>query len=360
MSRPMQGVERILAVRLDAVGDVLMTEPALAALHASGAHVTLLTSPAAAELSPLLPSVDEVIAYEAPWMKATAIPSPRTDLRLAERLRRERYDAAVIFTVHSQSPLPAAMLCHLAGIPRRAAVCRENPYHLLSDWLQEDEPDVERHEVQRQLHLVRSLGFTSRRKRISLQVPADARATATATLRRAGVRLRQPWILLQPGASAPSRRYPPEYFAKAADRLAREDGWQVVVAGTQAEAALVDEVRSRMTAPSVGLAGELSLPELAAAVSMARMLIGNNSGPAHLAAALQTPSVILYAQTNLQHMPWLAPSRVLQHDVPCRNCRRSVCPLGHHACLRRIHPDEIVAAVRSMAEATVSDTAALA
>ncbi len=108
------GAERILGVRLDALGDVLMTTPALRALKAArpGRRITLLTSPAGAEAAALIPPLDEVIVYEAPWMKAT---SPRSDSRadhaLIRRLHDVRFDAAAIFTVYSQNPLPAAMLC---------------------------------------------------------------------------------------------------------------------------------------------------------------------------------------------------------------------------------------------------------
>src|ERR1700756_5351730 len=133
---------RILCVRLDALGDVLMTTPALRALKQTmpGLHITLLTSPAGAEAAALIPEVDEVLTYEAPWMKATR---PRgcskADWAMAELLRQRRFDAAVVFTVYSQNPLPAAFLCYLADIPLRLAHCRENPYQLLTHWVKDPE-----------------------------------------------------------------------------------------------------------------------------------------------------------------------------------------------------------------------------
>jgi ADP-heptose:LPS heptosyltransferase len=128
---------RVLAVRLDQTGDLLMTTPALRALRAGGARqVTLLTSPAAAEAAALVPELDDTIVYAAPWMKATApCSSSARDLALAALLRARRFDAAVIFTVYSQNPLAAALLLYLAEIPLRLAHCHENPYQLLSDWL---------------------------------------------------------------------------------------------------------------------------------------------------------------------------------------------------------------------------------
>src|SRR3712207_914088 len=107
----------ILCVRLDAMGDVAMTEPAIRAVKQSlpGRRVTLLTSPAGAELAPLLRAVDLVLAFEAPWMKATPRRADsRQDRAFIRRLRAMRFDAAIIFTVYSQNPLPAALMCYLA------------------------------------------------------------------------------------------------------------------------------------------------------------------------------------------------------------------------------------------------------
>ena len=98
-----------------------------------------------------------------------------------------------------------------------------------------------------------------------------------------------------------------------------------------------------MECPSESLAGRLDLDELAALIARAPVLIVNNTGPAHIAAAVGTPVVDLYALTNLQHMPWRVASRVLSHDVPCKPCYKSVCPMGHHDCLRLVPPDAVVA-----------------
>jgi lipopolysaccharide heptosyltransferase II len=336
----------VLCVRLDALGDTLMTTPALRALKESrpGRRLTLLTSPAGAAAAALVPEVDDAIVYEAPWMKATA---PRTDSRpdlaMIERLRGGGFDAAVVFTVYSQNPLPAAFLCLLADIPRRLAHCRENPYHLLTHWVREEEPEkFVRHEVRRQLDLVASVGCTTRDERLSLCVPEAARRRVGKLLRAAGVADR--WVVIHPGASAPSRRYPPEGFARAAATLVREHDLGVVFTGTAAEVELVESVRAQMGAPSQSLAGRLNLAELAALIEAAPLLIANNSGPAHVAAAVGTPVVDLYALTNPQHTPWAVPHRVLSYDVPCRNCYRSVCPEGHHDCLRRVPPQAVVAA----------------
>ena len=342
----------LLCVRLDALGDVLMTTPALRALKqaAHAPRLTLLTSRAGAKAAPLLPMVDEVIAYDAPWMKATATRAGAApDREIIERLRAGGFDAAVIFTVYSQNPLPAALLCQLADIPLRIAYCRENPYQLLSDWLPEpDRPDAMRHEVRRALDLAAATGARVLDERLDVHLSPRARARAQTVLEDLALRGDRPWALVHPGASAPSRRYPPEAFAAAAGALVSEHGWQIVFTGSADERALVTEIRAAMGAPSYGLAGRLTLPELAALIAVAPLLISNNTAPAHLAAAVQTPLVDLYALTNPQHTPWGVPHRVLYHDVDCKYCYKSACPRGHHACLRGLAPARVVAAALAL------------
>jgi ADP-heptose:LPS heptosyltransferase len=342
-------MRRILAVRLDALGDVLMTTPALRAIRSSArqAELTLLTSTAGAAAARHVPELDEVIVHDPAWMPS-ARQAPDVDLGLVARLRNGGFDGAIVFTVHTQSPLPVAVLLRLAGVERVLAHCRENPYGLVSDWVPEPEPgEATRHEVRRQLDLVGRVGFTTDDERLSFRVPPGAmRRLRDEVLPRLGIRPGdgRAWAVVHPGASAPSRRYPAASFAAACGRLAREHGIEILFTGSAEEVELVESIRASIDAPSMSLAGELSLGELAALLAVAPLLIANNTGPVHLAAALGTPVVDLYALTNPQHTPWIVPSRVLNVDVPCAGCRRSVCPLGHGACLSLVPPDRVVRA----------------
>ncbi|HEY7521921.1 MAG TPA: glycosyltransferase family 9 protein [Methylomirabilota bacterium] len=341
---------RLLAVRLDALGDVLMTTPALRALKSArpGRHLTLLTSPAGAAAAALVPEVDQVLVYEAPWMKATPPRADRAaDLAMIDRLRAERFDAAAIFTVYSQNPLPAALLCHLADVPLRLAHCHENPYQLLTDWVLDPEPARGvRHEVRRQLDLVAAVGAGCDAERLSLTVPADARMRVAGLLRERGLDRRR-WIVLHPGGTAPSRRYPPEQFAEAARALVRATGCAVVLSGAEGEHGTIDRLRALIGGDAVMLPA-LALADFAALVEAAPLLVSNNSGPVHVAAAVGTAVVDLYALTNPQHTPWGVPHRVLFHDVPCKYCYKSVCPEGHHDCLRRVPAKAVAEAALSL------------
>jgi lipopolysaccharide heptosyltransferase II len=354
MKAAWEDARRILCVRLDALGDVLMCTPAIRALREAvpGRSLTLLTSPAGAAALPFIPEVDEAIVHAAPWMKTDVPAEPADLLALAASLSARRFDAAVVFTTYTQSALPAATLCWLAGIPLRLAHCRENPYHLLSDWIEDPEPrTMVRHEVQRQLELVYRIGTPRQADAspgLSFALRAADLAAVRARLLRLGIDADRPWLLLHPGASAASRRYPAGHWARALGPLVRRTGLPVVLTGSATELGLVDDIRAGCGVATHSLAGQLSLGELGAALSLAAVALTNNSGPAHVAAAVGTPVVALYALTNPQHTPWKVRSRVLFQDVPCRFCFKSACPAGHHACLAGVEPERVVEAVQEL------------
>ena len=334
-------VKRVLAIRLDSMGDVLMTSPALRAIReAPGVELlALLTSPAGAAAAALIAEVDNVMIYAAPWMKASGTPALAQDEAIIAQLRSERFDAAVIFTVFSQTPFPAAMLCRLAGIPRVLMHARERAYALASDEVRETEPENGiRHEVRRHLDLVSRRGWAPAHDQLSVTVPE------TAHRRIAEFKLpKGRWAVVHPGASAPSRRWPPDHFVEALRQLAAL-GWSFVLTGDAQERALCEAIVAAAAIEGRVFTGVLDLGELAALIAAAPLLITNNTGPAHLAAAVGTPVVVLYALTNPQHTPWAVATRVLSHDVECRWCFASVCRTDHHPCLRGVTPDAVVAA----------------
>lgn len=308
---------KVLCVRLDNFGDVIMTTPAFHALKQSNptSHLTLLTSPIGAEIAQFIDEIDDIIPFEVPWMKTNNATSKSAQVQsLIERLSSEQFDAAIIFTVFSQNPLPAAMLCYLADIPLRIAYCRENPYGLLSHWQPDQEPFKPiQHEVMRQLALVMPFGVTNSDPKLRLRLDPNLRASALTKLKDQGLDLDHPWLILHPGVSEAKRRYPSENYLEAGQQL-QVDGWQIVITGSHSERDLTKRVASGVN--GFDLAGQLSLGELIGLVHAAPILIANNTGIVHIAAATGTPVIVLYAHTNPQHTPWQVPHRTLYFDVP--------------------------------------------
>lgn len=343
-------VERVLAVRLDNLGDVLVTSPALRAIKESlpRAELTLLASPVGAQIGRLNPFVDQVLRYQAPWVDPwQQLPhDPEREQAAIAALRERRFDAAIIFTSFRQSPLPAAYLCYLAGIPLRLGATFDGAGSLLTTRVKQPERLI--HEAERALELVGAVGLAASADQLVLRVPDAARAAVApriAPLRRPGA----PLVVVHPGCTMPARTYPWEQFAAAADLLAAELGAAVVFTGAPDEAPLVEQIRGRMGQAAHSLAGELDIAGLAALIAAADLVVTNNTGPMHMAAAVGTPVVALFALTNPpeQWGPWRVPHRRLSHEVPCRICYSRVCPTDH-ACLREVSPAMVLSAAREL------------
>ena len=342
-----QNVRRLLAVRLDNLGDVLVTTPAIHAIKRSlpAAEITLLAGPVGAQAGRLNPDIADVLVYEAPWMDPwRELPQdPGREQRVIAEIRRRRYDAAVIFTSFRQSPLPSAYLCYLAGIPLRLAASIDGPGSLLTT--RHRHPDTMMHEVERGLDLVAAVGMETDELDLVLRVPEEARAEAAGTV--AG--LAGPVIVLHPGCSMPARTYPWEMFADVADLLVDQLGATVLFTGSRGERDLVERIRARMRREAIDLSGAVPFPTFCGLIQLADLVVTNNTGPMHVAAAVKTPVVALFALTNPpeQWGPWHVPHRQLFHEVPCRLCYSRICPFGHE-CLRLVTPCIVVRAAADL------------
>lgn len=325
---------RILVVRPDNVGDVLMTGPVFRALRAAApeAALDLLASPAGAAAAALLPEVADVVTASVSWQQLDLVPGADPDADLVADLADRRYDAAVVLTSFSQSPWPAAEVARRAGIAVRVGTSKEFGGGLLTHWV--PAPPDEEHQVDRMLGLLAAVGVPSRGHTLHARVPDAARLPDALV----GTR----YAVVAPGASCPSRRWPADRFAAVVRGLAG-DGLTVAVTGTAKEADLVTAVVGEAGLP---LAGGLGLGDLAALLAGAEVVVANNSGGVHLADAVGAPVVELFAGTETvdQYRPRSTRAEVLTRPVSCAPCRQLVCPFDQE-CLA-IAPDEVLAAAR--------------
>ena len=319
MSGRWKQARRLLCVRLDEVGNVLLSTPAIRAFRDSidGCRITLLSLPSGAAAGRLVSEIDDVLEYSS------------DETTLVSRLAERDFHAAAIFTQPSQSPVAAAQLCARAGIRLRLAHCRDSAHGALTDWLPEPGSRV-RHEVRRHLDLAASVGCVTTDVRLSFAVPPGVRRRMRAALRPFG----SPLVVVHPGTTAGIRRYPPASLALAVDLLTEDTGCEALIVGAAEDIPLVRAVRDAMRQPSRELTG-LSLAEFGAVVAEADVLVSNESGPAHIAAALGTPVVDVYALANPQYTPWQVRSRVL-YDVYDEQ--------------RRVPPEKVAEAARALLE----------
>ncbi|HEX8038345.1 MAG TPA: glycosyltransferase family 9 protein [Chryseosolibacter sp.] len=300
------------------MGDLLMSAPAIRAMKETfNSSITLLTSPAAEGIAPYLPGVDEVLVWDVPWVKADSRKRRGGLPELAALLREKKFDAGIIFTVFSQNPLPTALLLTMAEIPNRLSYCRENPYALLTHWIPDEEPfRFIRHQVRRDLDLVGHFGATTDNDRILVNIPDSCEHQAMAKMARAGANPEEPWLILHPGVSEAKRRYEKQKWIEAGKIIQSGLGYQLVITGIESEKELAMEIARGIGNGACTIAGQLSLGEYIALVRRSPLLISVNTGSVHIASAVGTRTVVLYAMTNPQHAPWKTVGKVLPFSVP--------------------------------------------
>lgn len=351
---------RVLVVRLDNIGDVIMLGPALRAIRANlpQARITLMATPGGSQAAPLLPWVDDVMIHRVLWQDISgAWPlDPARELALVDEIRGRKFDAAIIFTSFTQSPHPPAYVCYLAGIPLRIAQSKEFGGGVLTQWVRP--LGDESHQVDRNLHLLRSAGFELAGTHLEVRVPAEAQARADELLAASGILPGQPFIALAPGASAAARRYNPERFGRVAAALGGRshpltgEPLTVALLGSQREIDLIGGMAVAGRPGIISLAWQTSVSELAGIINRAALVLANNSGPLHLADALNRPMVIMYSGTEweTQWQPRAAPATLMRRPTPCSPCFAFQCPYNME-CLD-FAPEEVVEATLTMLERT--------
>jgi lipopolysaccharide heptosyltransferase II len=353
-----EGVQRLLVIRLDNIGDVVLLSPALRNLRRRfpEAEITLMASPAGGQVAPLLPWIDNVFTWRAIWQDVAGSLShdPQRERTLIENLRARNYQAAFIFTSFSQSPLPPAYACYLAGIPVRVGYSKEFGGGLLS--YSGQPPADEIHQADLNLALLELAKIPVRDRHLELQIPPEVRHKTDRLLEQAAIDPMSDYTVLAPGASCSARRYSPDRFAAAAVELSNRTGMPVVVVGSQREAETIAPVSAAAQYENlISLVGKTSLPQLAAIIQGAALVVANNSASIHLADAFQRPIVALYSGTEYesQWAPRNSPTRLLRRPTDCSPCYCFECPYSME-CLD-IPPREVVEAALDLLAVDITE-----
>lgn len=332
-------MRRVLAVRLDSLGDVVMAGPALRAI-AAHAEPYLVTGPRGSGAARLLPEVRHTYEWDCPWIGNPAPAATPRHLRRLERLVSDiAPDEAVIFTSFHQSPLPLALELRLCGVPRITALSEDYPGSLLDVRVTSRELPWATHEVDRALGIAAAAGFT---------LPADDDGLpALVPQHRSALRPDGPYVVVHPGADAPARSWPAENAAALVELLAAT-GLRVLVTGGPDERALTARVAGSR---GIDLGGSTGLPGLVDVLAGASVVVAGNTGPAHLAAAVRTPVVSLFAPVVPAEVwrPRGAPTVLLgDQEAPCAGTRARICPVPGHPCLTGVRADQVAEAVQDL------------
>ncbi|MDQ4085798.1 MAG: glycosyltransferase family 9 protein [Actinomycetota bacterium] len=311
---------------------MLLAGPAVRAVAAGAREAAMLAGPLGADAAAMLPGVDDVLVWRCPWIVADPPPVDRGDVDdLVARLRERAFERALVFTSFHQSPLPTALVLRMAGIPWVGAISEDYPGSLLDlrHRLPDDVPEAER-----ALSLTTAAGFDlpmgdDGRLRVRGPLPDVRHLVGTG-----------PYVVLHPGTSVPARAWPAARYAETARHLTAE-GHRVVVTGAPSESSLTAEAAADV---AVDLGGHTDLRQLAAVLAGAGAVVVGNTGPAHLAAAVGTPVVSLFAPTvpAVRWAPYGVPHVLLgDQQAPCRDTRARHCPVPGHPCLSEVTSDDV-------------------
>ncbi len=333
---------RVLVARLDSDGDMLLSGPAIRAVADTAAEVVLLCGPRGRAAADLLPGVDRVIEWTCPWIDPQPPPVSPDEVGELVTMLAGRVDEAVLLTSFHQSPLPTALLLRLAGVAAITGASIDYPGSLLDvrlrpgEDLDEDLPEPER---------ARAIAAAAGNDLpagddgwLAVRTPPDVTVLTGAA----------PYLVLHPGSEAPARQWPSWRCAQAVEELTAR-GYRVLVTGSPAERALTAAVAGER---GIDLGGRTDLGQLAGVLAGADAVIVGNTGPAHLAAAVRTPVVSLFAPVvpARRWAPYGVPHVLLgDQDAPCRGSRARECPVVGHPCLSTVTGAEVADAVAEVA-----------
>lgn len=336
-------VRRVLVVRLRSIGDTVLATPSLDALRRflPGARIDVLLEDWVAPLLNGFDAVDNIITV--------APRSTRARINVARALRAARYDVA--YNLHGGTT--ATLLTRASGARHRvgyAAYQYAWLYNHRAPASSELWNRPKTHSVEQQLAL---LGWTgvpvSDRPPTRLVVANDAAERVRARLQSAGFDNARPYALIHPAAAFDSKQWATENFARVAEDLAARGLAPVAIAAPN-EAAVLARLRADARVPLVTF-NDLTLPEVTALAAGARLFVGNDSGVAHMAAAVRAPSVVVFGSSNVAHWrPWTnAPARVVREEMACAPCPGYTCgEFGEAQCIRRVPLERVRAAIETV------------
>jgi heptosyltransferase-2 len=340
-------IGKILVRGTNWIGDAVMSIPCLREIRRlfPRSHITLMVRPWVKDVYSAVDFVDEVIEYD-----KEELHRGWTGLRrLAADLKRERFDLAILL----QNAFEAAFLAWIARIPVRVGYARDLRSGLLTHPCRID-PDLKRvHQAYYYLGILSAAGLIGNRVwerpdyplDISIGVPDERLESARELLRSHGIEESHLLVGLNPGAFyGGAKRWLSDRYARVADELERRHGARIVIFGAAGERRIAEEIARQMKNPPVLLAGETSLGQFMGLIRQCRLIITNDSGPMHLAAALGVPQLAIFGSTSeVATGPLSSQAEVIKDPVECSPCFLRECPIDFR-CMTLITTERVLAA----------------
>jgi heptosyltransferase-2 len=341
------GVGKLLVRGVNWVGDAVMTTPAIGAIRENfpQAEITLLANPLVSQIFSPHRWVDRVITFD----RNGAHKGVAGRFRLAAQLRKQAFDAAIILPNSFES----ALIPWMAGIPVRLGKSCDGRAFMLTGRYRPDPQRPAGHEVGYYLDLVSHFGITGEMQAPHLTVTEQERGNAAARLAEAGIAAGDFVIGVNPGAAFGSaKRWYPERFAAVARQLAAAWNARVVIFGGPGETDIATGIAGHLAGQCLNVAGKTNLRELMALIGRCNFFVSNDSGPMHIAAALDVPLVAIFGSTDhATTSPYTDRAVIVRKDVACAPCKLRECPTDHR-CMTAVSADDVVQAALGLMATT--------
>jgi heptosyltransferase-2 len=339
------GYKKILVARLDRLGDVVLSTPALKALRDAypDSRISLMVRPYVKDIVKGNPYINEVILYD----KSGPLGGLKRTLDVIRKLRSDRFDLAVILhpTVRTH------WVTFLAGIPKRLGFDRKMGV-LLTDRVPDKKHLGLKHEIDYTLGLLKFIDVNSRDRKMHIPLDRESQEKISGIFAASGISDTDKVITINPAASCPSKRWPCERFAQVADRLARDHGTKIVVIAGPEDEAIGHRTASLIKSGCIDMSGGTSVADVASVLKRSSLFISNDSGPVHIACAVGTPVIAIFGRSDRGLSPrrW-GPSNksdiALHKDIGCIECLAHNCLLGFR-CLDSITVDDVVKSAKEL------------
>lgn len=331
--------KRILIVRTDRIGDVLLSTPVIKAMRDNypNAYIAMMVSPYAKDIVEDNPYLDAVIIYD----KDGKHKSWGRSFKFARNLKKKKFDLALILHPTNR----AHLVTFLAGIPERIGYNRKLGF-LLTKKIEHTKQLGQKHELEYNLDLLKVLGIKVFDKTLFMPIRKDSEKWADDFLREKGISAADKLLAIHPGASCPSKVWPNERFAQVADSLSAKYGFKVLVISGPKDVALAQSVVKNMQKPAFNAGGRTSVSQLASLLKRCILLISNDSGPVHIASAVGIPVISIFgrSQKGLSPNRWgpvNKKGRVLHKEAGCIECLAHNCEKSF-ACIKAITIDDVL------------------
>lgn len=336
---PKETIGRILVRTTNWIGDAVMTTPALRAVRESFPHaeIIVVANPLVAQLFEFHPDCDRVLIFD----KRGAHRGLGGFWRFCRELRRERFDLAILF----QNAIEAALMALLAGIPRRMGYATDGRRPLLTHAVAIGPAQRQLHHTDYYLDMLGQYDIRTSHKRQLLALRPGEQAWAAERL-PAG-----PVAVINPGAAYGSaKRWFPERFAAVGDFLAQQYGMTVMLTGGPGEREIGSDIAAAMQTPPLNFIGETSVRQMMALLAASSLMVTNDSGPMHVAAAFNVPLVAIFGPTDhTTTSPFVESWRLVRRPADCAPCLLRQCPTDHR-CMEAVTVDDVQNAVRELME----------